>query len=229
MKRKMQLCVRDAVIVALFIACVGCDGQNTEKTDWFNKATSLGNVSKLLSGVSPIDRIITDDYRQRVVAWCRDVLFKDKSEAEAYSILKKSPMHYTAVAFVELFPSSEHHDEVAHIAKEQFDVVEIREARLISYSDLKKLYGFDGQNYIYKWDNSVTALTSDNGSIFVLDVAVSSIESAIWVGTNSINIPTPVCIGNLQVLKGTFKTTSEGIKFDAGSAFVYRRVSNEAK
>ena len=126
-------------------------------------------------------------------------------------------MHYIAVAFLDMFPNSEHHSEISSLAK-QFEVKEFTETRLISYNDLSVKFGFNGSNQIYRWDDSFVAIRPGE-NVFI--IAAKSPEDAIPVGRNSVEIPTPICLGNLQVFRGTFQTKADGIEFHSGCAFIY--------
>jgi hypothetical protein len=162
---------------------------------------------------------IDDAYRMAAKEWGQ-MLYPGKTEEEVYLDVTMRNMHYLLVGFLEMFPASAHRNEVAQVLKARFEVLELPATRLISYEELKSTFGFNGVNDIYRWNNSFVALTP-GGNVYVMDSSVNSPASAMTVGRSSIELPTPLCIGNLQVLRGTFQTKESGMEFSAGSAFIY--------
>jgi hypothetical protein len=162
---------------------------------------------------------IDDAYRKSAKEWGQ-MLYPAKTEEEVHQDVTTRNMHYLFVALLEMFPASAHRNEVEQFLNARFEMLELPAMRLISYEELQSTFGFNGVNDIYRWNNSFVALTP-GGNVYVLDSSVNSPASAMTVGRSSIELPTPLCIGNLQVLRGTFQTKESGIEFSAGSAFLY--------
>ena len=156
---------------------------------------SRGGAAQELLSPSP-------EYRSKVRSFAESNLYTGKSEAEVYADVIETRMHYRCVAFLEMFPRSVHARELQE-ALGTFRVLEAPATSplVVSFSELKQKYGFDGVERVYYWAEGLGFMR------------VGSAGKQIWRG--------PICVGNLQLLRGGFTHEGDGLKLLPGTRLIY--------
>ncbi|MFH0785865.1 MAG: hypothetical protein V2B20_28495 [Pseudomonadota bacterium] len=190
------------IAVSLILSVFGCDNpsQKLEQT-----TTITDDPSKKLEQTIPI----TDDYKVNVKSFAESRLYKGKTETEVYADVTKAEMHYLYVAFLEMYPKSQHEQNVKKALK-NFRLLEVPPDKpmVINFETLKGKYGFNGKKEIYYWGNGAGL------------IEVDSAGKRIWKG--------PICFGNLQLLAGSFTGVGEELEFLPGTKLIYP-ISTQSK
>jgi hypothetical protein len=183
------------------------------------KSIYLADAQKMFEKLTSVP--LTKEYKESCLNWVKEFLYKGKSEAEVYTGVKKRHMHYAYAGFLEMFPKTAHRAEIENLMQ-GFRLYPYQEKNpIFTYAYLKEKLNYDGLDSVYRWDNGFCGFFGSNGSFMILDTSVDGPDSNVTfqkrLGWDYIG--PCVCIGNLQLYKGTItpmnnnqiKVEAEGI------------------
>ena len=181
-----------------------------------SKSIHLPEAQKMFEKLTSLP--LTKEYKERCLSWVKKFLYKGKSEAEVYADVKKRHMHYAYTGFLEMFPNTAHRAEIENMMQ-GFRLYPYKEKNpIFTYAFLKEKLNYDGVDSVYRWDNGFCGFFGSNGSFMILDTSVDGPDSNVTfqkrLGWDYIG--PCICIGNLQLYKGTVTPMDNGqIKVEA--------------
>lgn len=145
-------------------------------------------------------------YVSRVTRWVGENLLQGMSETEAAAYVDSHQMHYTMVAFNQLYPNNPKvpawKDRVG-----RYGVLQAPDsaALYVTLADLASKYNYDGVENVYYWGRGFGFMEVDSAG------------NQIWQG--------PICLGNLQLIRGAFCASSTeagpALKLYPGTKMLY--------
>jgi hypothetical protein len=157
---------------------------------------------------------IDSTYYASVATWVQANLFNDKTPDEAYSYAVENNMHYLYGAFLKLYPD---HPQIGDVQNRltRFGVLRAPNdtSLIVSLADLESKYNLGSVQTVYYWGDGLGFMQ------------VAANGQQIWQG--------PICLGNLQMLKGKFSAAlttdnQDGIELFPGTIMIYPLDNMEA-
>ena len=192
------------VSVAVLIV-VGFIGLSTVRGEPEIKTTNSISSPIATSQITSVP--LTKEYRKRCLEWASKYLYKGKSESAVYTDVKKRHMHYAYTGFLEMFPKTAHKAEIEKLMQGFLLFSSPNDKNpIFSYTTLKEELNYNGVDSAYRWNDAFSGFFGKDNSYTLIANNVDSPERGVpFKKKLGLDYVGPVlCIGNLQLLVGTF-------------------------